>query len=291
MRSSQLDTLIIFHPVYLSPYPVSLFSFFPAAREKIKESKKQEAEEKKRKLQERAEAKKAAKAASRRKKRKGGEDGEGEGSSDLDDDGKPKGRRSTGTGKAPRTRGRDQFEESDPAILRRGASLDASYRLGSFSSIKEFVNEIWDEKPALLRCKKGSVKKILTKSLQKSTLENRKEYIVQTSKSFGVAQSNMSSAMKKLSGEPVRRNQTVPQDEDTAVMLGMDLLMKAKMKQAAPTDRRWIMDRTKLIQKLETTLNLCCTLLLFWVYCIQHKPVACTFIGPMAVKARFTLFE
>lgn len=151
------------------------------------------------------------------------------------------------------------------------------------------MNEIWEEKPALLRCKKGSVKKILTKSLQKSTLENRKEYIVQTSKSFGVAQSKMSSALKKLSGEPVRQNNTVAQDEDTAVMLGMDLLMKAKQKQAAlEGDRRWIMDRKKLMEKLEKTLNLCCTLLLFWVYCIQQKPVVFTF---MAVKARFTLFE
>lgn len=151
------------------------------------------------------------------------------------------------------------------------------------------MNEIWEEKPALLRCKKGSVKKILTKSLQKSTLENRKEYIVQTSKSFGVAQSKFSSALKKISGEPVRQNNTVAQDEDTAVMLGMDLLMKAKQKQAAlEGDRRWIMDRKKLMEKLEKTLNLCCTLLLFWVYCIQQKPVVFTF---MAVKARFTLFE
>ena len=255
---------IILYSIYLSPYPVSLFSFFPAAREKTKETKKQEAEEKKRKSQESAEAKKAARKAATRRKKKRTDDGDGEdGSSDLDDDddeGKRKGRKSTG--KAPRTRG--NFEDTDPAILRRGANLDASYRLGSFSCIKEFVNEIWEEKPALLRCKKGSVKKILTKSLQKSTLENRKEYIVQTSKSFGVAQSKMSSALKKLSGEPVRQNNTVAQDEDTAVMLGMDLLMKAKQKQAAlEGDRRWIMDRKKLMEKLEKTLNLCCTLLLF----------------------------
>ena len=204
---------------------------------------------------------KAARKASRgRGKKKRTDDGDGEdGSSDLDDDeGKRKGRKSTG--KAPRTRG--NFEDTDPAILRRGANLDASYRLGSFSCIKEFVNEIWEEKPALLRRKKGSVKKILTKSLQKSTLENCKEYIVQTSKSFGVAQFKFSSSLKKLSGEPVRQNNTVAQDDDTAVMLGMDLLMKAKQKQAAlEGDRRWIMDCKKLMEKLEKTLNLCCTLL------------------------------
>ena len=115
------------------------------------------AEEKKRKSLKDAEAKKAARREAARKKRKGS-GGDADGSSEEPDGAKPKKSRKS-TSKAARTRGREQFQETDPPILRRGASLPAQYRLGSFSSFKDFMAEVCDGKPALLRCKKGAVKK------------------------------------------------------------------------------------------------------------------------------------
>lgn len=225
-------------------------------REEAKLKKEHDAQEKKRKAAEAAEAKKAARKAAKHTRRKA-KRGEGQDESGSED----------GAGgdesktKFARTRG--SFDEKDPTILVRGAGLPASYRLGSFSSIKDFLAAIEANKPSLLRNRKASVKKILTKSLKNNSDRNEaNQFIVQTSKAFGMTQSNMSSEMKKLSGSQLaRKNKTVDQSPEAASLLGMDLLLKAKILSNGdvPDEKKpWLMDRAALVKEVKNFMKLGC---------------------------------
>ena len=226
------------------------------------EKKAKAAAKKKRKAEEAAESKKAAKPAAggRRKKRNsthGGDDGSAE-SGDAEG-GKP-----AKSSRLSRTRG--QFEETDPPVLVRGPSFPAAYRLGTLQSWKPWLEEMMQNHPAVLRLKKGTVKKVLTKSLNKSEpQEEAKDFIVQKSKAFGMLQSSLSSDLKKAAASgPVRKNKTVPQPKEVSMFLAFDLMLKSKLAatggdadgESVEQPQPWLMCREKLVKKVESMMSL-----------------------------------
>lgn len=226
------------------------------------EKKAKAAAKKKRKAEEAAESKKAAKPAAggRRKKRNsthGGDDGSAE-SGDAEG-GKP-----AKSSRLSRTRG--QFEETDPPVLVRGPSFPAAYRLGTLQSWKPWLEEMMQNHPAVLRLKKGTVKKVLTKSLNRSEPHDQaKDFIVQKSKAFGMLQSSLSSDLKKAAASgPVRKNKTVPQPKEVSMFLAFDLMLKSKLAatggdadgESVEQPQPWLMCREKLVKKVESMMSL-----------------------------------
>ena len=202
------------------------------AREKEREEKRlkkeQAAESKKRKAAEAAEAKKAAKPSGRRRKSKRGQHEDSAASDDPAADGSK-----AKAAKVSRTRAKGSFEETDPPVLVKGSMFPAAYRLGFFESFNDFLDQVVCNKPAVMRNKKGSVKKVLSKSLNRNDPQQEtetKDFITQTAKAFGVQQASAKSDLQKLAAiGPVRKNKTVPQEKEVAMFLGFDLLLKAKL--------------------------------------------------------------
>ena len=200
------------------------------AREKEREEKRlkkeQAAESKKRKAAEAAEAKKAAKPSGRRRKSKRGQHEDSAASDDPAADGSK-----AKAAKVSRTRAKGSFEDTDPPVLVKGSMFPAAYRLGFFESFNDFLDEVVCNKPAVMCNKKGSVKKVLAKSLNRNDpQEETKDFITQTAKAFGVQQASAKSDLQKQAASgPVRKNKTVPQEKEVAMFLGFDLLLKAKL--------------------------------------------------------------
>ena len=117
--------------------------------------KEQAAESKKRKAAEAAEAKKAAKPSGRRRKSKRGQHEDSAASDDPAADGSK-----AKAAKVSRTRAKGSFEETDPPVLVKGSMFPAAYRLGFFESFNDFLDQVVCNKPAVMRNKKGSVKKV-----------------------------------------------------------------------------------------------------------------------------------
>ncbi|CAL1162838.1 unnamed protein product [Cladocopium goreaui] len=195
-------------------------------REEKRLKKEQAAESKKRKAAEAAEAKKAAKPSGRRRKSKRGQHEDSAASDDPAADGSK-----AKAAKVSRTRAKGSFEETDPPVLVKGSMFPAAYRLGFFESFNDFLDEVVCNKPAVMRNKKGSVKKVLAKSLNRNDpQEETKDFITQTAKAFGVQQASAKSDLQKQAARgPVRKNKTVPQEKEVAMFLGFDLLLKAKL--------------------------------------------------------------
>ncbi|CAL1133557.1 unnamed protein product [Cladocopium goreaui] len=197
-------------------------------REEKRLKKEQAAESKKRKAAEAAEAKKAAKPSGRRRKSKRGQHEDSAASDDPAADGSK-----AKAAKVSRTRAKGSFEDTDPPVLVKGSMFPAAYRLGFFESFNDFLDQVVCNKPALMRNKKGSVKKVLSKSLNRNDPQQEtetKDFITQTAKAFGVQQASAKSDLQKLAAiGPVRKNKTVPQEKEVAMFLGFDLLLKAKL--------------------------------------------------------------
>ena len=226
------------------------------------EKKAKAAAKKKRKAEEAAESKKAAKPAAggRRKKRNnthGGDDGSAE-------SGDAEGSKPAKSSRLSRTRG--QFEDTDPLVLVRGPSFPAMYRMGTLQSWKPWLEEMMQNRPAVLRLKKGTVKKVLTKSLNRSEPHDQaKDFIVQKSKAFGMLQSSLSSDLKKAAASgPVRKNKTVPQPKEVSMFLAFDLMLKSKLAatggdadgESVEQPQPWLMCREKLVKKVESMMSL-----------------------------------
>ena len=226
------------------------------------DKKAKAAAKKKRNAEEAAESKKAAKPAAggRRKKRNnthGGDDGSAE-------SGDAEGSKPAKSSRLSRTRG--QFEDTDPLVLVRGPSFPAMYRMGTLQSWKPWLEEMMQNRPAVLRLKKGTVKKVLTKSLNKSEpQEEAKDFIVQKSKAFGMLQSSLSSDLKKAAASgPVRKNKTVPQPKEVSMFLAFDLMLKSKLAatggdadgESVEQPQPWLMCREKLVKKVESMMSL-----------------------------------
>ena len=256
------------------------------AREKEREDKRlkkeQAAESKKRKAAEAAEAKKAAKPSGRRRKSKRGQHDDSAASDDPAADGSK-----AKAAKVSRTRAKGSFEESDPPVLVKGSMFPAAYRLGFFESFNDFLDQVVCNKPAVMRNKKGSVKKVLSKSLNRNDPNQEteaKDFITQTAKAFGVQQASAKSDLQKLAAiGPVRKNKTVPQEKEVAMFLGFDLLLKAKLVarhgfhgdgdgdgpggnsgeaggSGECEEEPWLLCREALVKKVQSFLSLRCTL-------------------------------
>lgn len=242
-----------------------LESLWPPRELEREDKKAKAAAKKKRKAEEAAESKKAAKPAAggRRKKRNsthGGDDGSAE-SGDAEG-GKP-----AKSSRLSRTRG--QFEDTGPLVLVRGPSFPAMYRMGTLQSWKPWLEEMMQNHPAVLRLKKGTVKKVLTKSLNRSEPHDQaKDFIVQKSKAFGMLQSSLSSDLKKAAASgPVRKNKTVPQPKEAYMFLAFDLLLKSKLAatggdadgdadKSVEKPQPWLMCREKLVEKVKSMMSL-----------------------------------
>ena len=242
-------------------------------REEKTLKKEQAAESKKRKAAEAAEAKKAAKPSGRRRKSKRGQHEDSAASDDPAADGSK-----AKAAKVSRTRAKGSFEDTDPPVLVKGSMFPAAYRLGFFESFNDFLDEVVCNKPAVMRNKKSSVKKVLTKSLNRNDpQEETKDFITQTAKAFGVQQASAKSDLQKLAAiGPVRKNKTVPQEKEVAMFLGFDLLLKAKLvargdgpggddsgeagDTGEPENQPWLLCREALVKKVQSFLSLRCTL-------------------------------
>lgn len=145
---------------FLMSFFVSVLESFvtgsPWPREEAKEQKKRKAEQTRAKKKEEAEARKAAKkadgegASKRRKKAKKGDSEDG-----LDKPDHRNLQRPGGT-----------FNDNDPRVLVDGAQFSTSCRLTPLGSARKFLKSILQTGWGLLRLKKGSVKKVLTESMQ-----------------------------------------------------------------------------------------------------------------------------
>ena len=239
-----------------------LESLWPPRELEREEKKAKAAAKKKRKAEEAAESKKAAKpAAGGRRKKRNNTHGDNDGSAESGD---AEGSKPAKSSRLSRTRG--QFEETDPPVLVRGPSFPAAYRLGTLQSWKPWLEEMMQNHPAVLRLKKGTVKKVLTKSLNRSEPHDQaKDFIVQKSKAFGMLQSSLSSDLKKAAASgPVRKNKTVPQPKEAFMFLAFDLMLKSKLAatggdadgESVEQPQPWLMCREKLVKKVESMMSL-----------------------------------
>ena len=210
------------------------------------------AEEKKRAAQAKRDAQKSEKKEKKEKgKKKRPADSE---SGSEDDKGKAKKQR------VPRTRG--QFDETDPPLLVRGSNLPASYRLDCSKSMKEFLERVIQNEPAILRNKKGSVRKVCSRSLKNYKPDEAKSFTAQTAKQFSTVQANVNASGKKMTEDRVRTNNTTAVNDQIATILGFDILLNAMIASKKNTDgegeggRRlpFVMDRVKLAPVLEDFL-------------------------------------
>ena len=101
--------------------------------------------------------------------------------------------------KVPRTRG--QFAPSDPPVIANGPAFAASFKPELTVKIRDFVRRVLANEPAILRCKKGSVKKVLSFSLKNAVEVDSATvtFINGTSKSYAIKQRD------EISGEKVFR--------------------------------------------------------------------------------------
>lgn len=217
-----------------------------ADREEEKESKRQKREQDK--------AEKAEKAK-QNPKRKSKKKAPGE-SSDPGDPEQKKRRRASST----RTRG--NFADTDPPVLAKGSGFSAECRMESFDTLKAFVENVAQGKPALLRLKKAQVRKVLSETYAKDLVEEEssktsewKEFVNNQSKSFSMTQSNLSAAAKKLDGSQ-RKNQGMVLEGPCSAGLGFDLLLAGetiKIKEAEAHKFKQfpeVLDRAALLEHL-----------------------------------------
>ena len=164
--------------------------------------------------------------------------------------------------KVPRTRG--QFAPSDPPVIANGPAFAASFKPEPTVKIRDFVRRVLANEPAILRCKKGSVKKVLSFSLKKAVAEDSATvtFINGTSKSYAIKQAEMKSQVKKFS-EQIRKNSTIAQDDTTPSLLGFDVILNSALALpdvflAKGTQEPWLMDRGLLLKHLQKLQTLGC---------------------------------
>ena len=195
-------------------------------------------EEKKLKAQKETEEKRKRKAESKPTTRKGRGRGRGcgkQGDEELSNeeaeqeaeaegqDGRKKNKQ-----KVPRTRG--QFDSSDPPVIANGPGFAANFKPEPTIKMRDFVKRILANEPAILRCKKGAVKKVLSFSLKNAVAKepDTVTFINGTSKAYAVKQTEMKSQVKKFS-EKIRKNSTIAQDDTTPSLLGFDVILNAAL--------------------------------------------------------------
>ena len=229
----------------------NLFLCREAAKTAKKAKKEQEAADKKRKN---AESKAAAKAA--RPKGPGGGRRRKKGvGNDSDDDVAEEGKK-----KKPRTRNQGEFNDSDPALVRTGASLPETNKVQITDKFSSFVETILKGDACVLRCRKGGVRKVLSKSLDLK--EETKDWVNQSSKGMGMKQANIADELRKLNGD-IRRNVSFMEKDPLPSLLGLDALLMAGMKASGESgsercEGAWLFDRNKLQKELVSALPLGC---------------------------------
>ena len=233
----------------------NLFLCREAAKTAKKAKKEQEAADKKRKN---AESKAAAKAA-RPKGPGGGRRRKKGNGNDTDDDVAEEGKK-----KKPRTRHQGEFNDSDPALIRTGASLPEIYKVQVTDHFSCFVETILKGEACVIRCRKGGVRKVLSKSLDLK--EEAKDWVNQSSKGMGMKQANIADELRKLNGD-IRRNVSFMEKDPLPSLLGLDALLMAGMKATtAGSDESgsercegaWLFDRNKLQKELVSASPLGC---------------------------------
>jgi len=219
-----------------------------------KRKRKEEAAEKKRK----AEDAKASKVANKKPKAASRKKGQRDEGGDSAEERVPRKRKVSA---AARVRG--QFAETDPMIIQQGSQLGPNFRTPIATSMKCFVELVVDtNKPVILRCKKGPVKKVLQKSIQTDGSEEeeklKKDFCNSTAKAFSAVQTSVAESLKKVDNA-ARKNSSVLQPDDVSHMLSFDFMLnsllcqKSKEKElraGGGDDDVWLMDRSKLIAEV-----------------------------------------
>ena len=219
-----------------------------------------------------SEEKKKRKAESKQQKPKGRGRGRGHGNQaesegiqseeDAEQEAEGADGRKRAKAKVPRTRG--QFAPSDPPIIVNGPGFAASFKPEPTVKIRDFVRRVLANEPAILRCKKGAVKKVLSFSLKKAVAVDPATvtFVNGTSKSYAIKQAEMKSQVKKFS-EQIRKNSTIAQDDTTPSLLGFDVILNSALALpdvflAKGTQEPWLMDRGLLLKHLQKLQTLGC---------------------------------
>ena len=158
-----------------------------------------------------------------KRRRKRGRERDRDNQGDASDNADENRRKSLGQGPTTRTRG--TFAEDDPQVLVSGTSFPSVHQICTYDKVEEFMADVVLERnPSILRFKKGMVRKLLTMSMKDADSEEKTQFINATSKQFGMTHSNISAKVKGLDGK-VRKNQTMELEPQSAMLLGLDLLM------------------------------------------------------------------
>lgn len=168
------------------------------------------------------------------------------------------------------TRTRGTFSEKDPPVLSNGHEFPAEFQVPSIAKFQPFIEHVVNDRPCILKLKKGQVKKVMTMqistmSFEGDGLKEATQFANSTAKTFGATQASMGSVLKKAT-TAIRKSSTVEEkSKETAMFLGFDFLLNGMTRptDAASTstplavpDGAWVADRDRLVELLVQLLGL-----------------------------------